>query len=84
MKRATTESIRKAIQPFITVNDRGVDTIKQGAIDEVMDALMAEFSGIYCGVEEHRSGDLLLVVTSSARTKKKFYEVLVDEQRGID
>ena len=78
MKRATTDAVKKVIQPYLCIKN-GISTIKNADAENVTDLIMNEFSGVYCGILEHKSGALILSITSAAKTRKKFLEVLVDD-----
>lgn len=76
MKRATTASIREFIYDNFTIKDGIGPFIPGTEVQRLMDELMQNFDGIYCGVKPHEVAGRLFVVRS-AKTLKHFAEVRV-------
>ena len=78
MKKATEPEVEKAILPFMTV-ENGDRVLKYNDARRAMKSIMAEFSGVFCSLTEHKSGNLLFEVVSSSRARRRYFRLLVEK-----
>jgi len=66
--------IKKVVESY----RNGTGGIHNKNVNTTIGEIMNTFAGVFCGVSEHKSGLLFFTVTS-AKSKKKYLEVLVNE-----
>lgn len=76
MKRATTPAIELFIESRFVLVDNIGPFIPNTEIDRLMEELMKEFDGIYCGAMPDKAGITLSCVHSS-KTNKAFCKMRV-------
>lgn len=76
MRKPTRNSIAAFLKPFITMEQDKATILKEN-VDEAMDTVMAEFSGVYCFTLPDKAGNLMFSITSISSRKTLFLEAQV-------
>ena len=75
MKRPTKAGVQNQLAPRLVIRNGKLHLFK-GDAERAMDEIMSSFTGVYCGINANKYGQMVFFV-QSATTRTKFFEALI-------